>query len=197
MKNKKIPHKFILLIAIIIAVILFFFQKSPTPKAACFANSIVYSCHIGKMGISNNKREGDGTTPAGAFPLRKVFYRADKINRNSIKTSLPVEAITQYDGWCDDPTNSEYNKKVKLPFAGNHEKLWREDDAYDLIIVVGYNDNPVIKGKGSAIFIHINKKFPPTAGCISFSKNDLLTIIATLSSKPFIKISTDRKIEFH
>ncbi len=186
-----------IMIVIILSILFISSQKPPVKIATCLVNNITYSCNIGKMGISNNKREGDSTTPAGSFPLRKVFYRADKINRNSIKTSLPVEAITQHDGWCDDPNNAEYNKKVKLPFAGSHEKLWREDDAYDLIIVVGYNDNPVIKGKGSAIFIHINKKFPPTTGCISFSKKDLLTILATLSSKPLIQISTDGKIEFH
>lgn len=136
-----------------------------------------YPCVLGKNGVTKDKKEGDGATPIGCFPLREVFYRPDRIAKP--KTGLAISEVNKDDGWCDDVNLSEYNQKVKLPFSGSHEKLWREEDnLYDLIIVVGYNDNPIISGKGSAIFIHLARPaFTPTAGCIAFKKEDLLEIL--------------------
>lgn len=156
-----------------------------------------YRCSIGKGGIREDKKEGDGATPVGEFTLRRIFYRADRINFENIKTKLPVQALSPDDGWCDDVNYSEYNTYVKLPFSGSHEKLWRQGHLYDLIVVVGYNDNPVEKGKGSAIFIHIAREgYQPTAGCVAFQKEDLLEILSRLTPETLIKISKSGDMEF-
>lgn len=156
-----------------------------------------YQCSIGKGGIREDKREGDGATPAGNFMLRRVFYRPDRITREEIKTELPIQALSQNDGWCDDINYTEYNTLIKIPFSGSYEELWREDHLYDLVIVVGYNDEPVEKNKGSAIFMHIAREgYKPTAGCIGFKKEDLLDILPCLSSKTSIKISKTGGLEF-
>ncbi|KAA0205347.1 L,D-transpeptidase family protein [Lawsonia intracellularis] len=142
-----------------------------------------YKCSIGKNGTSNCKVEGDKSTPLGKFPLRKVFFREDKIG-NNIKTGLPSRKIKKNDGWCDDPTSIQYNKFVDLTCFNNsisHEKLYRDDDVYDLIIVVGYNDSSPIPSKGSAIFIHVAREgFLGTDGCIAFAQDDLVEILSKL-----------------
>lgn len=136
-----------------------------------------YPCALGKNGVAMDKKEGDGMTPIGCFPLREVFYRSDRLEKP--ETKLPVSEIERNDSWCDDVDRQEYNKKIKLPFSGSHEELWRnEDNLYDIIVVVGYNDSPVVFGKGSAIFLHIARpEFTPTLGCIAFKKEDLLGIL--------------------
>lgn len=157
-----------------------------------------YPCSLGGAGTSNIKQEGDGTTPTGTFLLRKIFYRPDRINKNDIKSSLPMQALQLNDGWCDDTNCKEYNSYIKLPFSGSHENLWRDDNVYDVIVVIGYNDNPVIKQKGSAIFLHVARDgYPPTAGCIAFSKNDLLEILGKVSAKTTITISAQNKVSFN
>ena len=95
----------------------------------------LFPCTWGRGGISASKREGDGTTPTGTFPFRRIFYRADRLQKP--ETFLPLKLLTSEDGWCDDPENLLYNQYVKLPYSGRHEKLWREDHVYDLILVVG------------------------------------------------------------
>lgn len=144
-----------------------------------------YRCSVGKNGLACDKKEGDNCTPIGQFPLRRVFYRPDKINPTEIRTSLPTQVLTPSDGWCDDPQAPEYNQFVNLETFNtqiSYENLWRTDDVYDLIIVVGYNDDPVAPGKGSAIFIHIAREnYAGTAGCVAFSKGDLLKILFHLS----------------
>ncbi|MDP2855844.1 MAG: L,D-transpeptidase family protein [bacterium] len=146
-----------------------------------------YLCVLGKNGVTDDKREGDGKTPIGCFPLRQVFYRADKIEKP--QTKLPIDEIKKDDGWCDDSRLPEYNQKVKLPFDGSHEKLWRDDNLYDIICVIGYNDDPIIPEKGSAIFIHIARPaFTPTAGCVVFRKEDLLEILKDCDSSTKICI---------
>lgn len=115
-------------------------------------------------------------TPAGAFPLRRVMYRADKLVLPKIK--LQTLEITPELGWCDDPNDSSYNRLVRLPFLARHEKLWRDDGLYDLIAEVGYNDDPVTPGKGSAIFMHVAANdYQPTAGCVALARNDLLQML--------------------
>jgi L,D-peptidoglycan transpeptidase YkuD (ErfK/YbiS/YcfS/YnhG family) len=158
-------------------------------KNICVANfnGDVYHCSIGKNGITADKKEGDGKTPVGVFPLREILFRADKISKNELlNISLPLHAIKQYDGWCDEPQNKDYNKMVNLDHFDlriSHEDLYRDDDLYDLLIVVGYNDDPVIPYKGSAIFIHIAKpNYLGTAGCVGFSRSDLLKIIHQLDA---------------
>ncbi|MEZ5690691.1 MAG: L,D-transpeptidase family protein [Rickettsiales bacterium] len=152
-----------------------------------FFNGKTYRCAIGKNGFSKNKQEGDNRTPLGVFPLCELWYRADKISAPT--THLPLKIITQNDGWCDDVNSPDYNNHVKLPFEFSHEKLWREDDVYDLIIPLGYNDSPIVRGKGSAIFVHIAKPdYSGTEGCVALAKEDLLEILPYLSTKTCIEI---------
>ena len=138
-----------------------------------------YSCAVGKAGIGKKEREGDNITPIGKFPIHFGFYRPDKIT--SIVSGIPFLPLSKDIGWCDAPEDEQYNRLVKLPYDTSHEILWRDDDIYDIILAVGYNDDPVVPGKGSAIFIHVAREgFPPTEGCIALKKEDLLEIIPFL-----------------
>ena len=136
-------------------------------------------CSIGKEGITRNKKEGDLKTPKGKFKLKLIFYRKDKIK--ILKTSLKKIAIQKNMGWCDDIKSKKYNKLISFPFKYSAEKLWREDNMYDVAIVLNHNLNPVKKNKGSAIFLHIAKKnYTPTKGCIAINRKDMLSLIANL-----------------
>jgi L,D-peptidoglycan transpeptidase YkuD (ErfK/YbiS/YcfS/YnhG family) len=109
--------------------------------------------------------------------LREVFYRADRIARPV--TALPVRPLAAHYGWCDAPADARYNRLVRLPYGASTERLWRADRVYDLIVVVGYNDAPVVPGKGSAIFLHVARaNYAPTAGCVAFARSHLLAILA-------------------
>ncbi|HEB79306.1 MAG TPA: hypothetical protein ENI79_02380 [Rhodospirillales bacterium] len=133
-------------------------------------------CALGLNGVSASKRESDGTTPAGVFPLRQIMYRADRVVLP--QTSLRVRNIMPEDVWCDDPKDPAYNCLARLPFSASHEALWRQDGLYDVIVELGHNDEPVIAGKGSAIFLHVAKQgFESTEGCIALELNDLLELI--------------------
>jgi L,D-peptidoglycan transpeptidase YkuD (ErfK/YbiS/YcfS/YnhG family) len=146
-----------------------------------------FRCAIGISGIKRKIKEGDGITPKGIFKLTKVFYRADKIKK--IKTSLKKIKIKKNMGWCNDSNSKYYNKQIKLPTDFHHEKLYRKDRLYDLIIVLDYNMNPIVKNEGSAIFIHIaKKKFTSTKGCIAMNKDDLLFLLSKLKKNTKIKI---------
>jgi len=135
-----------------------------------------FACAIGRSGITQNKREGDGATPAGEFELRRVLYRADRMAAPA--TALPLDRIGPGDGWCDAPGHPEYNRQVRFPFDASAERLRRADPVYDIIVVLGHNDDPVIDGAGSAIFMHIAKpSFAPTAGCVALRRNDLLYVL--------------------
>ncbi len=134
-------------------------------------------CALGRSGVARNKREGDGATPAGAFPLRRVLYRPDR--EPPPQTALPIAALERGDGWCDAPDDAAYNRLVRLPHAASAEALWRADAVYDLIVVVGYNDAPVVAGRGSAIFLHLARPdFRPTEGCVALARADLLAVLA-------------------
>lgn len=170
-------------------------QKIPFNQVK--VNDTRYRCSIGRSGVIANKEEGDGGTPKGGFYLRKVFYRSDTINETDIKTTLPIQVLQADDGWCDDVKCEEYNQHIKLPFPGSHEKLWRDDNLYDLIVVVGYNDYPIEKGKGSAIFLHIAREnYAPTVGCIAFNKKDLLEILEQLTPETILTIADGNEIYF-
>ncbi|MBX9622068.1 MAG: L,D-transpeptidase family protein [Alphaproteobacteria bacterium] len=134
-------------------------------------------CTWGRGGIRGNKKEGDGATPIGTFPFRKVFYRADRLA--APKTCLPLKPLTPQDGWCDDVEDPAYNKHIQKPFEGRHEDLWRADHLYDIILIVGHNDNPIVKDEGSAIFVHLrHPESTPTDGCVALDLTDLLKILA-------------------
>ena len=146
-----------------------------------------FKCALGKSGIGNKKIEGDNITPRGTFNIVKIYYRRDRIKKLSSKYKL-IE-IKKNMGWCDDPKSNYYNQLIKIPSKYSYERLFRNENIYDLIIVLNYNMNPVIKNKGSAIFIHIAKKrFQPTEGCIAISKKNLLYLIRNISKNTKIKI---------
>ena len=134
-------------------------------------------CALGRGGVTGAKREGDRATPAGRWPLRRVLYRADRIAAPA--TALPVAPIAPSDGWCDDPVHPDYNRAVALPHPARCEHLWRSDRVYDVIVVLGYNDEPVRTGLGSAIFLHVARRgFAPTEGCVALAHADLLAVLA-------------------
>jgi L,D-peptidoglycan transpeptidase YkuD (ErfK/YbiS/YcfS/YnhG family) len=151
------------------------------------AGESTYPCTIGRGGVSANKEEGDLKTPIGSFALRCVYYRPDRMEKP--ESQLPIIALTTEDGWCDDPIHPMYNKPVKLPFDGSHEKLWRADHIYDLIIPLGYNDEEIEPGRGSAIFMHLMRADGAgTEGCIALKKEDLLELLPHLSKASTVEI---------
>jgi L,D-peptidoglycan transpeptidase YkuD (ErfK/YbiS/YcfS/YnhG family) len=130
----------------------------------------------GRGGVRTDKREGDGATPAGILPLRRVLYRADRLPPPDC--AVPIEPIAPDDGWCDDPGHPDYNRQIRLPHDGSHEALWRTDGVYDVIGVLGWNDSPVLRGRGSAIFLHVARPdYAPTEGCVALAVSDLLRIL--------------------
>jgi L,D-peptidoglycan transpeptidase YkuD (ErfK/YbiS/YcfS/YnhG family) len=132
---------------------------------------------LGRGGVRIDKHEGDGGTPAGVLPLRRVLYRPDRVA--APLSAVPVLPLAPADGWCDDPAYAAYNKPVRLPIDASAEKLWRDDALYDIIGVLGWNDQPVRPGLGSAIFLHVAAAdFAPTEGCIALARNDLQHVLA-------------------
>jgi len=145
---------------------------------------------LGRAGVGREKREGDGKTPVGSFPMRELLYRADRLARP--KTALPTRALAPEDGWCDAPEDPRYNRLVRLPYAASHERLWRADALYDLIVPLGYNDDPVQPGLGSAIFLHVAApEWTPTAGCVALARDDLLALLAEADPGSRVIVSDD------
>ena len=158
-----------------------------TSSKSLLSNGRMYRCVIGKTGALTKKLEGDGATPAGVFPLIRVLYRPDRMDIP--ETHLPVFALSPNDGWCDDPTHEDYNKPIRLPHEGPHERLWRDDNIYDIVVILGYNTSPVIPFRGSAIFIHFAEpSFKSTNGCVALKDVDLLEILKTCSTKTKLHI---------
>jgi L,D-peptidoglycan transpeptidase YkuD (ErfK/YbiS/YcfS/YnhG family) len=146
-----------------------------------------YRCALGRAGISGQKSEGDGATPAGRFPVRRLLYRPDRLARP--ESPLPLTAIQTNDGWCDDPGDGAYNRAVTLPHGASAESLWRDDHLYDLVVIIGHNDDPVTPGLGSAIFMHVAAPgYGPTEGCIALARPDLLAILRELDTDSKILI---------
>ena len=144
-------------------------------------------CSIGKNGISYKKKEGDNKTPRGKFKLKYILYRKDRIP--NLKTKLKKIVICKEMGWCDDPNSKYYNQMVKLPFKGSAEKLWLKDNIYDIIIIIDYNLNPVIKFKGSAVFLHLAKNtYQSTKGCVAINKNDMKLLLEKINKKSKLQI---------
>ncbi len=136
-------------------------------------------CAIGRSGQRAIKREGDGATPIGRWPVRQAVYRADQMRRP--RTALPLRCIRPGDGWCDDPHDRNYNRPVRLPYPASAEELWRRDALYDLVIVIGYNDRPRRRGAGSAIFMHLARaEMSPTAGCIALTRRHLVRLASMM-----------------
>jgi L,D-peptidoglycan transpeptidase YkuD (ErfK/YbiS/YcfS/YnhG family) len=142
---------------------------------------------LGRAGITGAKREGDGATPRGRFRLLAAMYRPDRLPRPL--TYLPLSAIRPDSGWCDDPTDRAYNQPVRLPYAANHEELWRADHLYDVVIVLDYNIRPAIPGAGSAIFLHLaTPDYAPTAGCVAVSPKTMHRLLPRLGTETVIDI---------
>ena len=157
------------------------------PDGRLEAGSQIFRCALGKGGISAAKREGDGATPVGCFAFRRVLYRPDRSGPPA--TGLPVGPIDEADGWCDDPADAAYNQPVRLPFAPSHERLWRDDHLYDLIVIIGHNDSPPVPFRGSAVFMHLARPgWTPTEGCIALARPDLETLLALLAPGDEIEI---------
>jgi L,D-peptidoglycan transpeptidase YkuD (ErfK/YbiS/YcfS/YnhG family) len=147
-----------------------------------------FKCATGKAGIANKKFEGDNITPRGVFNITKIYYRSDRVKKLSSK--LKLIRITKKMGWCDDPKSRKYNKAITLPTKYSHEILYRRDNIYDLILVLNYNMKPIIKNKGSAIFIHVSKKnYNKTAGCIALKKADLMCLVKEIKKNTKITIN--------
>ena len=145
-------------------------------------------CAIGKSGIVSLKKEGDLATPKGTFALGTLYYRKD--NNQTLKCKIKKRIIKKKMGWCNDSRSKKYNQEISFPFKYGAEKLYRKDKIYDLFINIKYNFCPIIKEKGSAIFLHItDSKYKPTKGCIAISKNDFLKILPLINNKTKISIS--------
>ncbi len=143
---------------------------------------------VGRGGISRNKREGDGTTPAGTYPLLSGFYRQDRVAPPP--SGLPMRALTPRDAWVDDPADANYNRLVSLPYRARTEPMWRRDEIYDVVVVISYNMDPVVPGAGSAIFLHIARPdLSGTSGCIAVQREVLIDLLPLLGPSSRITIS--------
>jgi len=147
-------------------------------------------CALGRAGViaARNKREGDGASPEGRWPIRRFLFRADRAPPPF--THLAGRPLTPMDGWCEAPGDPNYNQMVALPYAVSVDRLWRDDHLYDLIVILGYNDAPVVPGAGSAIFMHLARKgFAPTQGCVALARSDLEAILTLASPGDALAIS--------
>jgi len=148
---------------------------------------ITLRCALGRGGIRQRKREGDGITPAGRFGLVATFYRPDRVRRP--RTGLPIAPLRPDSGWCDDPTDRRYNRPVRLPCPASHERLWRDDHLYDLLVVLDYNLTRPRRGAGSAIFLHLAAPgFAPTAGCVAVTEQAMRRLLVRAGPRTAIDI---------
>lgn len=147
-------------------------------------------CALGPAGVvpADDKREGDGATPAGLWTMRRVFFRPDR--EPPPVTALPVRALAEDDGWCDAPDDPAYNRPVRLPYPASAERLWRDDHVYDLIVAISHNDDPPVSRMGSAVFLHLaHGDFRPTEGCVALTRPDLLSILAAAKPGDAVRIT--------
>ena len=151
-------------------------------------NDYKAKCAVGKRGIGHKKKEGDLITPSGKYKIKYILYRKDRVKK--IKTKIRKIVIKKNMGWDNDPSSKQYNKLITLPSAFSYEKLYKKENIYDIILVLDYNMRPVIKNKGSAIFVHVAKNnYKKTEGCVALRKVHLLKIIKK------IKFNTNVMIE--
>ena len=147
-----------------------------------------FKCSLGKGGVGVKRKEGDNITPKGIYKIIKIYYRDDRVKKMPLY--LKLIKIKKNMGWCDDPKSKKYNQLVKLPNKNRQEKLYRKDNIYDLILALNYNMKPIIKDKGSAIFIHVaNKNYKSTAGCIGLKKSDLINLVKTIKKSNKVLIN--------
>ena len=150
-------------------------------------NNYKVKCALGKRGIGIKKKEGDLITPKGIYKIKGILYRQDKVK--NLRTKIRKKEIDKKMGWCDDPNSKKYNQLIKLPSKFSYERLYREDEIYDIIFILSFNTKPIKKNKGSAIFIHIAKRnYSPTKGCIAIKKNDIKKLAREINRKTLVKI---------
>jgi L,D-peptidoglycan transpeptidase YkuD (ErfK/YbiS/YcfS/YnhG family) len=146
-----------------------------------------FRCSIGKAGIKTKIKEGDNITPKGTYKILSIYYRKDRVKK--FKSSIKKIIIKKKMGWCDDIKSKSYNKQIRLPSKLSHEILYRKDNIYDIVCVINYNTNPILKNKGSAIFLHIAKKnYQKTKGCVALKKNHLIKLLSSIKKNTKIKI---------
>lgn len=153
----------------------------------------IVRCALGKAGVidASDKREGDNKSPIGAWAMREVWYRPDVYPEGPV-TTLPVRASRPEDGWCDAPDDPNYNRPVALPYPASAERMWRDDAVYDLVVILGHNDEPPIPGMGSAIFMHLARDgYPGTEGCIALARADLEALLASARPGDAVHILAD------
>jgi L,D-peptidoglycan transpeptidase YkuD (ErfK/YbiS/YcfS/YnhG family) len=146
-------------------------------------------CALGRGGVrpAAEKREGDGASPAGSWPLRRLLWRPDR--GAAPATALPARPLVPSDGWCETPGDPAYNRPVTLPYASSAESLWRDDHLYDLVVVLGHNDDPVAPGAGSAVFLHLARPdYGPTQGCVGLARADLERLLALAAPGDLLEI---------
>jgi len=146
-------------------------------------------CGLGRSGVlaAGDKREGDGASPIGIWPIRRVLFRPDRIT--ALETRIDTAPLDPSDGWCDAPQDPAYNRPVRLPYPASAENLWREDEVYDLIVILGHNDDPPVPGMGSAIFLHLARpEGTPTEGCVALTRPDLLRLLAEATPGAAVEI---------
>ena len=148
-------------------------------------------CAIGKKGIGSKKKEGDLITPRGKYKVKYILYRKDRIKK--IQSEMSVIKIEKNMGWCDDPRSRNYNQLINLPSNYRHEKLFKKENTYDIVLVLNYNMRPIKKNKGSAIFIHVSKKnFKKTQGCVAIQKRYLLKIVKEIKKNTKVMIENQK-----
>ena len=156
-------------------------------KGRIEAGQLVVPCALGRGGPRHHKREGDGASPIGRFGLLRAFYRADRGLRP--RTGLPLRRIGPQDGWSDDPRDRRYNRLIPLPSLTSHETMWRDDHLYDVVVDIGWNRGPIVRGRGSAIFLHLARPgFTPTEGCVAVDKRVIGRLLAQIGPKTRIEI---------
>ena len=153
-------------------------------------NNYRAKCSIGKRGIGIKRKEGDLITPKGKYKIKYILYRKDRVK---FQSKIKKIIITKKMGWCDDPNSKQYNKLVKLPSVYKYEKLYKKENIYDIILVLNYNMNPIVKNKGSAIFIHVAKKnYKKTEGCVAIEKKQLVKIAKDLKKNTKVLIENQK-----
>lgn len=161
-------------------------------RGRIIAGNMVIPCALGQGATTHNKREGDGATPIGTHRAVKGFYRADKMPRP--RTAIPMAALKPSDGWCDASSDRNYNRKVALPYAGRHERMWRDDHLYDIVLDLDWNSRPRTHGRGSAIFLHFARdNFGPTEGCIAIPPHMARRFLSVIGPNTKIIVGADAK----
>jgi L,D-peptidoglycan transpeptidase YkuD (ErfK/YbiS/YcfS/YnhG family) len=163
------------------------FLSRAARRGVLLLGGAVYPCAFGRSGIAARKREGDGATPMGSFALGRVFFRPDRGTRPA--TALATVPLAPDLGWCEDPESPLYNRLVRLPAASRHERMWRDDRLYDICVEIAYNDDPVVKGRGSAIFLHLARPgLPPTEGCVAVAERDMRRLLSRVSPGAMLRV---------